>query len=120
MPGTLSWTDVGPPPLDTDEDGVPDSADNCTLVPNAAQRDTNNDGCGNTCDPDINNDGVVGIFDFATVRLAFNNNNCTTCPDEDLNGNGAVGIFDFATTRLYFNNNQPPGPSGQSADCVLP
>jgi len=104
---------------DLDEDGVINSFDNCTSVANADQRDTDNDGCGNICDPDINNDGVVGIFDFATVRLAFNNN-CTTCPDEDLNGDGTVGIFDFATTRLFFNNNQAAGPSGQSADCVLP
>ena len=35
---------------DTDEDGVPDSADNCPEVANARQLDVDGDGTGNVCD----------------------------------------------------------------------
>src|SRR5260370_41063457 len=34
---------------DTDGDGVPDDVDNCPLVPNADQRDSNLDGIGDAC-----------------------------------------------------------------------
>jgi Thrombospondin type 3 repeat len=37
----------------TDGHLVADAADNCTLVPNADQRDTDGDGIGNPCDPDL-------------------------------------------------------------------
>jgi hypothetical protein len=37
---------------DADGDGVPDEIDNCSLVPNADQIDTDGDGQGNACDPD--------------------------------------------------------------------
>jgi hypothetical protein len=38
---------------DGDTDGVPDVTDNCLLLPNADQRDTNGDRYGNLCDPDL-------------------------------------------------------------------
>jgi hypothetical protein len=37
-------------PLDADNDGVPDSADNCVYVPNFDQQDDDGDGRGNPCD----------------------------------------------------------------------
>jgi outer membrane protein assembly factor BamB len=39
-------------PLDTDTDGVTDGADNCPGIANAVQKDTDQDGIGNACDPD--------------------------------------------------------------------
>ncbi|MGB5471915.1 MAG: hypothetical protein WBQ78_00375, partial [Gammaproteobacteria bacterium] len=45
--------------IDTDSDTVDDAIDNCTLVANADQRDTNGDGFGNVCDADFNNNGIV-------------------------------------------------------------
>ncbi len=37
---------------DTDSDGIPDSSDNCPLVPNPSQLDNDLDGIGDCCDPD--------------------------------------------------------------------
>ncbi|MDD5377411.1 MAG: FecR domain-containing protein [Candidatus Gracilibacteria bacterium] len=39
-----------PPPLDTDKDGIPDLRDNCPLVPNPLQKDSDNNGKGDACD----------------------------------------------------------------------
>ena len=49
---------------DTDGDGVADGDDNCLNEPNSAQVDSNFDGFGNACDPDIWNDGVVEDVDY--------------------------------------------------------
>jgi len=43
----------------SDIDGVLDTADNCIVVPNPLQYDTDADGFGNKCDPDMNNDNVI-------------------------------------------------------------
>ncbi len=44
-------------PVDTDGDGVTDSADNCAAVPNPDQADADGDGLGNACDncPSVSN-----------------------------------------------------------------
>jgi hypothetical protein len=40
---------TNPKKADTDGDGIPDGLDNCPLVPNRAQTDTNRDGRGDAC-----------------------------------------------------------------------
>ncbi len=94
------------PPVDTDGDNVLDANDNCTLIANAGQRDTNNDGFGNRCDPDVNNDGIVNAGDLALMKAVFYSTNA----DADLNGDGRVNVADLAIMKSLFN--QPPGPSG--------
>ena len=91
---------------DSDADGVPDSADNCTLLANADQRDTNNDGFGNVCDPDLNNDGIVNATDLGLFKAVF----FTADADADYNGDGVVNATDLGTLKVFFF--QPPGPSG--------
>ena len=92
--------------VDTDGDLVDDAIDNCTLVANANQRDTNGDGFGNICDADLNNDGAVNLNDFSTFRSEFS----TAGPDADFDGDGDVDLNDFSSFRGMFGN--PPGPSG--------
>jgi len=91
---------------DSDGDGLLDNADNCTLVANADQRDTNGDGYGNACDPDLDDDGTVNVVDLRLFKAAF----LSEDPDADFDGNGSVTFADLGTLKAYLF--QPPGPSG--------
>jgi hypothetical protein len=95
---------------------VLDEDDNCRLVVNPDQTDTNQDGFGNLCDGDFNDDGAVATPDLGLFREKFG----FTAPDPgydedfDLDSNGAVGTSDFGIFRSAFS--LPPGPSG--LDCA--
>lgn len=99
--------DVGEPVADTDGDGVFDDSDNCTLTANPDQRDTNDDGFGNRCDPDLNNDGVVNFSDVSLWVPFFNT---ATTGDADFNGDGSANFGDFVLFSELFL--MAPGPSG--------
>ncbi|MEM7083261.1 MAG: thrombospondin type 3 repeat-containing protein [Pseudomonadota bacterium] len=92
--------------VDTDGDGVSDDVDNCSLVSNPDQRDTNGDGFGNICDPDLDNNGVVNFLDVNAWTPTFN----TSCGDvdEDFNGDGVCNFADYVLFSQFFL--QPPGP----------
>lgn len=92
---------------DSDSDGVSDTTDNCTLIANVSQLDTNGDGIGNRCDADFNNNGIVDSQDGALLKAAFGS---AAFPDRDLNGNGIVDSNDGARLKAKFG--RPPGPSG--------
>ncbi len=56
---------------DSDDDGVEDGFDNCLLAMNPAQDDTDGDGCGNVCDWDYDDSGIVGFPDLFESDAAF-------------------------------------------------
>jgi hypothetical protein len=92
--------------FDTDDDGVADINDNCSLVFNPDQRNTNEDAFGNICDPDLNNDGTVNFPDLQIFKTAF----FTADPDADLTGDGIVNFVDLSIVSDFFFG--VPGPAG--------
>jgi len=93
-------------PQDTDGDGIPDQTDNCTKAANANQRDIDQDGFGNICDPDFNQNKIVDPADFSTIKLKLGK----VSPPHDLNGNGIVDPADVSIVKTYLG--KAPGPSG--------
>ncbi len=76
----------GGPRKDADGDGVLNAADNCPLLANADQADTDADGAGDACDPDDDGDAVPDAGD-----------NCPTVPNPgqaDADGDGSGDACD--------------------------
>jgi hypothetical protein len=105
----------GPTPNDTDGDGVPDVVDNCIAASNPDQDDSDGDLCGNQCDADYNQDSVVSILDFGTLRNCFNGAFEEVCDHAPERLDGVISIQDFGIFRQQFLAGVP-GP-GRSAAC---
>ena len=102
---------------DTDGDGVDDDADNCTLVANPDQYDSNADNIGSLCDADITGPGavedcVVNFLDLQSVKDAFFSNPALPAwnKDADFDNSGQINFAD-----LQILKNQIFGPPGPSA-----
>lgn len=91
--------------LDTDGDAVLDSTDNCRDVRNADQRDTNRDGFGNACDPDIDDNDSVNRRDFLLLQSFVGKGKNAHA---DLDGDGQVDAADMKILQAYLG--KPPGP----------
>jgi hypothetical protein len=92
---------------DTDADGIADNLDNCTLVANADQRDTDADGFGNLCDGDLDNSCSINFSDLGLMKPVFFQSGDL---DADLNGDLSVNLADLGLLKQAFFG--PPGPSG--------
>ena len=126
--------------LDTDNDGVPDSCDNCPSDSNTNQIDTDGDGLGNACDPcskrcgDVDGSGVITVGDwirvfYYTFQLAgwpacpFNDFRCwllDSCGIEkaDIDSFQNVNIRDCDWMNNYiFNMYRPPNCGPGQTPC---
>lgn len=96
---------------DADGDGVPNSADNCTLLANATQVDSDGDGFGNRCDGDLNNNGFTNAQDVTLFRRFLGRpSNPPNYEVADLNANGFINAQDVVLHRQLLGN--APGPAG--------
>ena len=73
---------------DSDADGIDDDVDNCSIVANADQLDTDLDGLGDVCDGDADGDGInyVGF--------------------EITNDNPLIGDWRLAVSRCWFSQSR--------------
>jgi len=91
---------------DIDNDGFVGAGDNCLLINNPAQFDSDNDNIGNACDADFNNDNLVNADDIIEFRSLLNVDNAIG----DLNEDGVVTGLDYSILRSL--QKSTPGPSG--------
>ncbi len=100
---------------DTDSDGIADIADNCIekangpLISDAGgniQLDVDGDGYGNVCDGDLDQSGLINIFDWSLYRAVEGQSGVFA---EDFNGDGVVDTGDRSLFITMYG--LPPGPS---------
>jgi len=117
---------------DFEEDKIGSCDDNCTLVPNPDQTDSDGDGYGNACDADVartasvlraipssvnGNDCVVNFQDLVVINQAFFSSPIDPKwnPDADFNNDSKVNFLDLAIFSEQFLS--APGPSGATRVC---
>ncbi|MEH6473839.1 MAG: thrombospondin type 3 repeat-containing protein [Halopseudomonas sp.] len=76
---------------DTDTDGIEDELDNCPATANPEQLDLDNDGMGDVCDPDDDNDQVNDAFDICPTESALG---------QDANSDGCIDTAASLATML--------------------
>lgn len=99
---------------DADDDGIKDDADNCPLVANPDQADSDGDGLGDVCDADDDDDGVADA-----------NDNCpwdSNLDQADSDGDGigdvcdegkSIGKFKWTFYWIIFEKDYPGDETGQ-------
>jgi hypothetical protein len=125
-PGPSGLSCAGSGELCTGPESGP--SDNCSEVPNPDQRDTNQDGYGNLCDADFDNNGVVGGSDYILMSIAYgsslndpedpDDDDANYDPDIDMDGDGSIGAADWDLFLPYWG--AAPGPSGLSCAGTIP
>lgn len=106
---------------DSDGDGISDEEDNCPLLVNADQLDTDEDGEGNICDDDDDGDNVLDDADCAPLDNTIStqsgdicdDGNDTTINDTVNNDCNCVGLLDSDSDGVIDAIDQCPNtPSG--------
>ncbi|MBT8130782.1 MAG: hypothetical protein KJO35_00820 [Gammaproteobacteria bacterium] len=100
---------------DSDEDGMDDNIDNCTLVANPDQLDVDGDYKGNLCDADFNNDNATNALDLGIMRSNF----FTTNPLTDIDGDGITNVTDLGLLKsMFFATPGPTAADPQQPPCT--
>lgn len=112
VPDYFDESVYGPDPmqLDSDNDGVLDYNDNCTVEANASQQDTDGDNYGNACDADFNNDGLVNSLDLGLFKQMFFS---TGDVEADMNGDQIVNSLDLGLFKASFFGSVGPSSTAQ-------
>ena len=110
----VGWASVAGVDIDTDGDGVQDSIDNCPLIPNASQTDTDRDGHGNACDCNFRQNGLCGVGELSALTASFGlakgdpgYNEHVDCDDNDF-----IGLSDFGCFARGHRNGLAGGGVG--------
>ena len=102
---------------DDDNDGVLDVNDNCPLIANADQLDTDADTNGDVCDTDDDDDGLLDIEDNCSLivnpdQADFDNDGIGDACDEDRDGDGVPNAVDACSET-------PPGTTVNVDGCAV-
>jgi len=101
-------------PNDTDQDGIPDTLDNCLNDDNPEQADSDGDGLGDACDTDDDNDGI----DDATEAYLGTDpkDNCSDTPTSlddpnpyDIAKDQSIDVGDILMYKPVIMTNVGPG-----------
>jgi hypothetical protein len=118
--GSAEWavaTDLVPPQLDGDADGIADASDNCPVWPNPSQSDVDANGTGDDCEcGDPNGDGIVDVGDMVAInRAIFGSEPASALCDA--NGDGLCDVGDMVAVNrrifggpAYCARNPAPAP----------
>ena len=110
---------------DSDNDGVPNSQDNCDFAANPDQKDWNQDGTGDVCDPagDDDEDGLPNAIDKCPHNASQNNYDSDSDGVGDLcdNDDDNDGVADNVDNCQYdYNPSQFDGNSNGEGDACDP
>jgi hypothetical protein len=105
--------------VDSDGDRIVDGADNCALIANPSQCDTDRDGYGNRCDGDFDENRTVNAHDFEKLQSDFRTG-VDSGWGTDLDCNGTVNSRDFSDFLELQWKSGRPGPSGLSCAGTVP
>lgn len=98
--------------FDSDGDSIINACDNCSRYPNEDQQDTDNDGFGNACDADLDNNGFVTYDDLSNFSIAFNTNSAVA----DFDNSGYVNFNDLVSFKRLYNKTPGPGANPNDSD----
>ena len=96
---SVACNPVTPVSPDTDGDGTDDGPDNCPLIANADQLDTDSDGTGDACDTDDDDDGTDDVTDNCPLianadQLDTDGDGLGDACDEDADDDGTPDVTD--------------------------